>query len=256
VPLLQSIGSEVELFGRTATRARQSRQRDIVQINRAQSRRPGSGHVGCGLQDVELRSQSGGEIRLRNLERFIGCLDTFGRRFEHALGLFEIKKRAPDFRGNAAARSFQRRHRRVPARVGRLHSSFGGEAVENVPGPIHAHQITVIEFRTDQRVALVVNFVAGKGLDVRTQLASVDQILSIFNLDIFFARLDLGPARIRAAETLIQIGMKRGVLQLSCYFKTRLVRVGLIIESEKIAQSQIRILQLRPGAGQLRLLVG
>src|SRR5437764_11762153 len=101
--------------------------------------------------------------------------------------------------------------------------------------PVHSDERTVVEFRTDVRVALAVNFVSGKKLNVRPQFAPVDRILSIFDLDVDLAGLDLSPFRFGPAETLVQVGMKRGVLQLPGHFETELVRLGAIIDSEKFA---------------------
>ena len=223
--LLQSVGGEVERVGRTATRAGEPCQRNIVQIDRAQSRRPRPGNVGCGLQDIELCSQTGGEICLRNLKRFIGRLHTFRCRFEHGLALLKIEKCAPHFRGDGAPRGFERRHCRFAARAGGLHSAFGRETVEKMPGRIYPDQITVIEFLSDKRIALVVNFVPRKNLNMWTKLTAVDQILSIFNFDVDLARFDFGAVRIGAAETFVQVGMEGCVLQLSRDFETRLVRI-------------------------------
>ena len=60
---------------------------------------------------------------------------------------------------------------------------------------------------------------------MRTKLASVDQILSIFNFDVDLAGFDFGAVHVGAAKTFVQVGMEGGVLQLSCHFETRLVRV-------------------------------
>ena len=155
------------------------------------------------MQDIELRSETGGEIGLCNLKRFVGRLDTFRCRFEHGLSLFEIEKRAPHFGRDPTAGGFERGDGGVAAGTGCLHSSFCGEAVEDVPCPVHPDQITVVEFRADQRIALIVNFVAGKSLDVRPQFASVDQILSIFDFDIYLARPDFGAVHIGSAKTFV-----------------------------------------------------
>ena len=111
------------------------------------------------MQDIELCSQTGGEICLRNLKRFVGRLHTFRCRFEHGLALLNIEKRAPHFGGDAAPRGFERCHRRFATRVRGLHSPFGRKTVEKVPGRIYTDQITMIEFLSDKRIALVVNFV-------------------------------------------------------------------------------------------------
>ena len=58
-----------------------------------------------------------------------------------------------------------------------------------------------------------------------TQLAPIDQILSIFDLDVDLARFDFGAVHVGAAKTVVQVGMERGVLQLSRDFKTRLIGI-------------------------------
>src|SRR5207237_7272751 len=144
-------------------------------------------------------SQTSAEIAFGDFERFVRCLDAFGVRLDHTFALLEIQKSASHFGGDRAPCCFERCHGRFPPRPGGLHSSFSGEAVEKMPAAAHANQISVIEFRPDRRVALVVNFVARKSLNVWTQLALVDLQLSIFNLDIdlpfsYFGALGVGPA--------------------------------------------------------------
>jgi hypothetical protein len=94
-----------------------------------------------------------------------------------------------------------------------------------MPASTNAGKIAVVKFRTDRWIALVVNFVAGKKLNVRTKLASVDQILSIFNFDVDLARFDFGSVYVGAAETFVQVGMESCVLQLSRDLETRLIRI-------------------------------
>ena len=103
-----AIGREIERLRCSAAGAREPGEGDIVKINRAQSGCARPRDVGGGLQDVELRSQAGGQIRFRKLERFISGLNIFRFRLEHVLGLFEIEKGAANFRGNRATRRFER----------------------------------------------------------------------------------------------------------------------------------------------------
>ena len=49
-------------FDAAAGRAIEPRERGIVQIDRAQTRRPGARHIGGRLENIELRSKSRGEI--------------------------------------------------------------------------------------------------------------------------------------------------------------------------------------------------
>src|SRR5262249_8136581 len=186
-------------------------------------------------------SQAGGEICCGDLERFVCGLDVFRLRLEDVVGLFEIEERAPHFGGNGAARGFERGHCRFPARARGLHPSFRRKSVEEMPGPVYPDEVAVVEFRAYRRISFVVNLVAGEKLDMRTQLAPVDEVLSIFDFDIFLARLDLSPVGIGPIKTLVYIGMKRCVLQLSGHFEPRLIWIRSKIESEKFAQAQIRI---------------
>src|SRR5207302_8848035 len=180
---------------------------------------------------------------------------SFRSRFKNVMASLETRKRAPPFGGARAPCGFECCDRRVAARVGGLHPAFGREPVEKMPRRIYARDIPVIEFRADHWVALVVNFIAGKKLNVWKKLASVDPILSILNRDVDLARFDFGPVHIGATKTFVQVGMEGCVLQLSGHFETWLVWIRAEIDSEKFAQPKIRIGKLRFGVGQLRLLV-
>src|ERR1043166_5754000 len=119
------------------------------------------------------------------------CVPHPADRLEHAVRLFEIEKGAADFRGHRAARGFERSLGCFATRASRLHAAFGRESVEEMPRAAHADKITVIKFRTGRGIALVVNFVARKSLNVRTQFAPVDLVLSIFDLNIDLSRANL-----------------------------------------------------------------
>ncbi len=72
--------------------------RDIVKIDRAQSRSPGARHIGCGLKNIELCSQSRAEISFRDLEGFIGVLHVAGFGYENPVCLLKVEERTPDIR--------------------------------------------------------------------------------------------------------------------------------------------------------------
>ena len=108
---------------------------------------------------------------------------------KNVFGLFEIEKRAAHFGSDRAPRGFERLNRPFASRARGLHSALGREAVEQMPGRVHAHEITVVELRPGVRVALAVNFVTREKLNVRAKFGAVDQVLSIFDLDIDLARL-------------------------------------------------------------------
>ena len=82
---------------RAEARARPGK-RDIVQIDRAQSRSPGARHVGCGLKNIELCSQSRAEISFRDLKRFIGVLHVARFGYENPVCLLKVEERTPDIR--------------------------------------------------------------------------------------------------------------------------------------------------------------
>ena len=81
-----------------------------MQINRAESGRASPSHVGCGLQNVQLGSQSSSKIAFRNIETFICRLNIIRLRFEHAVSLLEIKQGAAHFRGAGTASGYQGLH--------------------------------------------------------------------------------------------------------------------------------------------------
>jgi hypothetical protein len=62
VALFEAVGSEIECLRGASTSPGQASQRDVVQINRAQSRRSRASDVGGGLENIELRSESGSEV--------------------------------------------------------------------------------------------------------------------------------------------------------------------------------------------------
>ena len=61
----------------------------------------------------------------------------------------------------------------------------------------------MIKLATHLRVALVVKFVGGEKFHVRPQFASVQGVLTIFDLDIFLPRLNYRSARIRSGEAFV-----------------------------------------------------
>ena len=107
-----------------------------MKIDRAQSRGPGARHVGRGLKNIELRSQSRAEISFCDLEGFIGVLHVAGFRFEDAIRLLEIEKGAPHIRRHRAPRRFQRMQRGVAAGARGLKPPARREAVEKMPGRV------------------------------------------------------------------------------------------------------------------------
>src|SRR5436190_4504916 len=110
-----------------------------MQINCAQSGGASPGYVGCGLQDVELCSQSSGEIAFGDFESAICGLDISCLSFEHASSLFEIEKCTAHFRGYTAPCCCQGLHGRLAPGPRCLHPSFGSKSVEDIPSRVYSH---------------------------------------------------------------------------------------------------------------------
>ena len=141
-----------------------------MQINRAQSGGAGARHVGGRLQNVELRSKSGGEIRFCDFERLVGPLDILRFGLKNIFRLLQVEKRASDFGGDRSARRFKRLHRRFAPGVRRLHSSLGREAVEEMPRPVEvarANNVPWIAVRQIDGVDYDVSLWAAKKPDLR-----------------------------------------------------------------------------------------
>ena len=114
----------------------------------------------------------------------------------------------------------------------------------------------MVKFVADLRVAFVVNFVARKKSHVRTNLAPVQDILSIFDFDVSLSRPDDRAIGVGSRKTVIQVGSPRLILQLPGDFEWRRLGVGRKIDPEKFAEPEIGILQLGLGVDQFRPLVG
>ena len=104
--------------------------------------------------------------------------------------------------------------------------------IKDVPPRIQAKHVTVVELVADFRIAFVVNFVAGKNADPWTQLAPVDDILSIFDFDLVLARFDQRPLGVGPDETFVQRRGARLILQLTRDFERRLLGIGWEIHPE------------------------
>ena len=120
---------------------------------------------------------------------------------------------------------------------------------------IETNDVTMIEFRADQRVAFAVDFVAGEKFDVRTRGTAIDLQLLLFDRDIFLRGPDLGSLGQRARQGGIEIGVTRFVLQSPDRFELRFAG-GAGVDPAEIAQVQIRIAQIGLRLHQLRLFVG
>ena len=88
-----------------------------------------------------------------------------------------------------------------------------------MPGRVYSHDVSVVEFRSDQRITFAIDFVAGKGFHPRTRRAPVQNQLMVLNLDVYFPGPDLRPGHVCVGETFIQIRMAGLILQLSSSFE-------------------------------------
>src|SRR5205085_1999387 len=198
-----AIAVRLREFQRPRAGAGQPGERSIVQIDRTQSSRLRSCHIGRGLQDVELRSQSGSEIRFCDLERVVGGLNILGFGLENTVGLFQIEKYAADFRSNSTSGCFQGLHRCVTPSPRRLKPALSRKAIEHMPGPTYSYKIAVVKLATNVRVPFVVDLVRRKHTDVWAKFTLIDRVLFLLDVDIFLAGLDFRAICIRANKALV-----------------------------------------------------
>ncbi len=74
-----------------------------------------------------------------------------------------------------------------------------------------------------------------------TQLAAVQDVLLVFDLNVFLSRFDHRTVRVRARQTFVQIWVTRVILQFSGYFKGCPLSSRWKIRSEKFGQPQVGI---------------
>src|SRR5204863_2523852 len=141
-----------------------------------QSGRLCSCHIGCGLQDVELCPQAGGEIGLGDLQRISSTLSILGFGLQNAVGLFQIEKYAANFRRNSASGCFQGLHGCVTPSPRRLKPALCRKAVEYMPGSAYSYQIAVVKLATNIRVPLVVDLVSREHPDVQAKCTLMDRV--------------------------------------------------------------------------------
>src|SRR5258708_28995006 len=63
-----------------------------------------------------------------------------------------------------------------------------------------SNDVAMVKFRAARRVALAVNFIARENLHLRTEFAPVQNVLSIFDLDILLVRLDFSRSEEHTSE--------------------------------------------------------
>ena len=146
-----------------------------MKINRAQTRSPRPRDIGRCLKNFELRPEARGQVPLGDFEGLVSCLHGFRLRMQNTLGLLQIQERTSHIGVDRSFFRLQREHGRVASRSCCFHASFRGESVENFPASIHTHHVAVVEFLADLRIALVIDFVTGKHVDVGTKIAAIKQ---------------------------------------------------------------------------------
>ena len=117
----------------------------------------------------------------------------------------------------------------------RCHPAPRRETIENMPGCVYPHDIAVIEFRSDQGIALAVYFVTSKSLHARTRLASVEDQLLVLNLNICFSRADFRAVYVGIRETFTQIRVVRMILQLTDRLEARWLRAGARVDADQLS---------------------
>src|ERR1051326_8451639 len=105
-----------------------------------------------------------------------------------------------------------------------------------MPGGVYSVDIAMIELGADQRIALTVDFVSGKNLNMGPQFAAVHYVLAFLDLDIFLPGLDFRPFDVGAGETLVQVGTDGFVLQLARYFEWRAIGFRIGVDPQQLRQ--------------------
>jgi hypothetical protein len=140
-------------------------------------------------------------------------LHIFGFIFQHAFGLLQVEKCAANFRRNTAPCRRQRLNRCLAPSACRLHPTSGREAIKDVPRCVYPDHSAVVEFRTNVGIALTVNFVSRERAHVWTCRAAVQNVLVVFDLDIFLPRLDRRTVRVSPRQAIIQVRVIGPILQ-------------------------------------------
>ena len=253
--ILGNLRGEAERIRFARASPGQPGQRDVMEIDRAQPRRSRSRYIGSGLENVELRAETGAQVSFRDLERFIRVLHIARFGLENALGLLEIEKSAAHIGRDRELGRFQGMQRRIAPRARRLHPPSGRVAIEDMPGRIQSDHEAMVELRADCRIALAVNFVAGKSLHAGPRRAAVENQLLVLDLHLDLTRPDFRPGHVGESEAFVQVGMAGRVLQLPGRIHLGHRSAGSI-HADQLRQAQLRILQARLGIDQLRLFVG
>ena len=89
-----------------------------------------------------------------------------------------------------------------------------------------------------------------------TRRAPVQNVLAIFDLDVFRPGFDDPTVRVSPREALVKVRMIGPILQLPRNFERWRLSARGEIGREKFRQSQIRVLQIRLRVKEFRSLVG
>ena len=153
--------------------------------------------------------------------------------------MLQVEKCAANFRPNAAPRCRQSLHSCLAPGARRLHPAFGREAIEDVPRRVYPDDSAVVEFRTDLGITLAVNFVPRERAHVWTRRAAVQNVLAVFDLNVFLPGFDYRTIRVSPCQAIIQVGVIGPILQFARNLKRRRLRSRAHIDPEKFRQSQV-----------------
>ena len=116
--------------------------------------------------------------------------------------------------------------------------------IENVPRCVYAYDAAVVKFGTDIRIPLAINFVPRESAHVWACRATVQNVLAVFDLDIFLPGFDDRTIRVSPGQAVVQVRMIGPILQIARSLKRRSFGSRTNIDSKKFRQSQIRVLQV------------
>ena len=91
---------------------------------------------------------------------------------------------------------------------------------------------------------------------MRPQLAPVQNILLVLDLDILLPGFNYRSICIGPGQAVVQIGMIWLILQFSRNLKARRLSSRTGVSAKKVAEPEVGIFQLRLGVEKFRLLVG
>src|SRR5205814_7658831 len=120
-----------------------------------------------------------------------------------------------------------------------MQPSLGSKSIEDIPVCVYSHNAPLIKFFTDFRITLAVNFITGKSPDMRAQSASVQNILLVFDLDIFLPGFDHRAVCIGPCQTVVWIRMIWTILQFAGNLKGRCRGSRRCVRTKKLAEPEV-----------------